>query len=291
MEILCSTGALIGRANDRDYHLLEGLAERLSCDGFEFMMYESWYGEEDGSERDELIRYLREIRLHIPVMHCEKHIGERISKGTEAELAEAFRRFEINCETAAALGAKKLVCHLWDGLTSDCNFESNIKAYGRLAETAERYGVMLLVENVVCNVDNPMKHWCELVKRYPDIRFVFDTKMAAFHEEENLLYQPEYEWLWREGHIRHYHVNDYGGGYKEWGKLKTLPIGEGHVDFDRFFDFIRKTGYNETFTVEATAFGQDGAVDTEMLNGCFEKIRAFMGEKTVSGSFFGTKEA
>ena len=271
MEILCSTGALIGKPNNRDYRLLEGLAGKLSCDGFEFMMYESWY-----EERNTIVEYLRRIGLHIPVMHCEKHIGEALSNGTEADLAEAFRRFEVNCEMAEVLGAKKLVCHLWDGITSDRNFGCNLEAYGRLSEVAKKHNVVILVENVVCNVENPMKHWCELVERYPEICFVFDTKMAAFHEEETLLYQPEYEWLWRQGHIRHYHVNDYEGGYKEWRKLKTLPIGEGHVDFVRFFDFVRETGYDEAFTVEATAFDQQGVVDTKMLNGCFEKIRTYM---------------
>ena len=42
-RILCSTGALIGRPNGRDFRLLYGAADRLRCDGFEFMMYESWY--------------------------------------------------------------------------------------------------------------------------------------------------------------------------------------------------------------------------------------------------------
>jgi len=271
MEILCSTGALIGRPNNRDYHLLEELAGKLSCDGFEFMMYDSWYG-----EWQKIVSYLRQTGLNIPVMHCEKHIGEALSRGTEADLAEAFRLFEINCEMAEALGAGKLVLHLWDGLTSDSNFGSNLKAYEKLAETAERHGVLILVENVVCSVESPMKHWCRLAEAYPEIRFVFDTKMAAFHEEEELLYRSEYEWLWREGHIRHYHVNDYDGGYKDWKKLKTLPMGKGHIDFDRFFEFVRRTGYKETFTVEATAFDQEGVVDTEMLNGCFEKIRAYI---------------
>ncbi len=126
-------------------------------------------------------------------------------------------------------------------------------------------GHFRLLENVVCNVKNPMKHLCQLTERYPEVQFVFDTKMAAFHGELELLYQPEYAWLWQEGHIRHYHVNDYGGGYMEWGKLKTLPIGAGHVDFEKFFAFVRGTGYQGTFTVEATAFDRMGVVDTEML--------------------------
>ena len=53
----------------------------------------------------------------------------------------------------------------------------------------------------------------------------------------------------------------------------VLPIGAGHVDFDAFFRFIHLTGYDGSFTVEATAFGSDGSVDVEMLNRCFEQIR------------------
>ena len=36
-EILCSTGAIIGRSNDRNYRLLKPFSEKLHCDGFEFM--------------------------------------------------------------------------------------------------------------------------------------------------------------------------------------------------------------------------------------------------------------
>ena len=264
-KILCSTGALIGRPNNRDYRLLGPLSRQLTCDGFEFMMYSTWY-----EEKDALISELQALGLLIPVMHCEKNIGEAISKG---EFEEAFRRFDINCEIAAAIGAGKMVVHLWDGLTSDRHFENNLKAYGQLWDIAARYHVDVLVENVVCNHENPMKHWCELVKEYPDIHFVFDTKMAAFHSQLELLYEEEYEWLWREGHICHYHVNDYAGGYMDWKNLRTLPVGRGHVDFVGFFEHVRQSGYQGTFTVESTAFGDDGAVDVEMLNEQFAYIR------------------
>jgi len=270
-QILCSTGALIGRPNNRDYTLLKELAGKLECDGFEFMMYESWY-----DQVDRLVAALKEFSLHIPVMHCEKHIGEAISAGGRENSEEAFRRYRINCDIAEKLGAGKLVIHLWDGITSDSHFENNLEAFGELSKIAESNGIDLLVENVVCNCENPMKHWCELAERYPDVHFIFDTKMAAFHEQLELLYREEYAWLWKNGHIRHFHVNDYGGGYMEWAKLRTLPIGVGHIDFAEFFDFIRKIGYNDTFTVEATAFNGEGIVDTEMLNRCFQGIRGYL---------------
>ncbi len=267
-KILCSTGALIGRANDRNYKLLGPLSEQLLCDGFEFMMYSAWY-----EEVDALVSELQAMKLHIPVMHCEKHIGENISKGGEEELAEAYKLFEINCDIAKRIGAKKLVIHLWDGITSDSNFQSNLNAYSQLSDMAKKYDIDLLVENVVCNKENPMKHWCELREKYPDIHFIFDTKMAAFHEELDLLYEEEYEWLWRDNHICHYHVNDYAGGYMDWKNLRTLPIGKGHVDFKRFFEYIHTIGYDDTFTVEATALSSDGVVDVDMLNEQFRYIR------------------
>lgn len=267
-EILCSTGALIGRPNGRDYKLLKELVGQLTCDGFEFMMYSNWY-----ETQDQLVEDLREMQLYIPVVHCQKSVGEAISKGGAENFRDAFGRFEANCRIARGLGAKKMVMHLWDGITSDANFDNNISAYPRLAETASGYGLDLLVENVVCNREDPMKHWCELREKYPDIHFIFDTKMAAFHGQLELIYEEEYQWLWREGHICHYHVNDYAGGYKDWKNLKTLPIGRGHIDFEKFFGHVKSTGYDGTFTVESTAFGEDGRVDIDMLNAQFAYIR------------------
>lgn len=268
-EILCSTGALIGRPNGRNYRLLETLSKQLSCDGFEFMMYNTWY-----DEADELVNTLQKLCLRIPVVHCEKHIGESISKGTKEDLEEAYLLFEINCNIAKKLQAEKIVMHLWDGITSDRYFENNKNAYGRLHDIANRYHLDLLIENVVCNCENPMKHWCELRQVYPDIHFIFDTKMAAFHQQLELLYGEEYDWLWKEGHIRHFHVNDYAGGYMDWKNLRTLPIGRGHVDFERFFSYVRQKDYQGTFTVESTAFGEDRKVDIGMLNEQFAYIRS-----------------
>lgn len=270
-DILCSTGALIGKPNNRDYTLLKPLSEQLQCDGFELMMYSTWY-----DEAERLADFLQQIHLHIPVMHCEKHIGQAVATGEEKDLEEAVSLFRTNCEIAQKIGADRIVLHLWDGLVSDSHFANNLRAYRTLRETAEEHGVDILVENVVCNCGDPMDHWCELREEYPDIHFVFDTKMAAFHQQEELLYQPEYDWLWQDGHIRHFHVNDYGGGYKEWSKLKTLPIGNGHIDFDKFFAFTRKIHYQGCYTVEATAFGPDGVIDVEMLNRSFARIRNYL---------------
>ena len=269
-KVLCSTGSLIGRPNGRDYHLLEKYCPRLECDGFEFILYDSWY-----DQAESLAAYLKNLRLNIPVMHCEKTLAEHISAGGEEELREAFRLFRINCELANRIGAEKMVFHLWNGIISDSHFENNLRAYPDLRETAEEHGLTLLVENVVCH-GNPMTHWEELYRHYPDIRFVFDTKMADFHRQMDLLYAPEYAWLWQENHIIHYHVNDYGGGYMDWNNLKVLMLGKGHIDFERFFSFMGETGYTGDYTFEATGFDKTGQVHIEELNAQFALARDYL---------------
>ena len=176
-KILCSTGCLIGRPNGRNYHLIREFVKELNYDGMEFMMYSDWYPEVDA-----LLEELLALPVQFPVMHCQKNDGEARSLGGAENWKDAFSRFEINCKIAKKIGARKMVMHLWDGITSDHYFENNLKAYGelQLPEVAADYGVDLLVENVVCNVEDPMHHFCQLVDRYPDIHLICDTKMAAF---------------------------------------------------------------------------------------------------------------
>lgn len=269
-KILCSTGALLTYGGD--YRLLEPLSKQLLYDGYEFMMDVPYY-----EEAETLIRFLQGLNLYIPVVHCEKSIGENISKGTVLALQDAYEKFEINCRIAWHIGADKMVLHLWDGQTSDSRFENNLAGYAVLDKIARKYGIDLLVENVVCTVSDPLTRLRALREKYPDIHFVFDTKMAAFHGQDTLLYGKEYEWLWKDRHIRHYHVNDYAGGYMDWTNLRSLPVGTGKIDFDAFFSFIKRTGYDGTFTVEATAVDDNSRVDIGMLNKQFRRLSQFVG--------------
>ena len=139
-QILCSTGALIGRPNGRDYRLLKQFCPQLECDGFELILYDSWY-----EQIEDLKAFLRELKLNIPVMHCEKSMAEHISRGGEEELREAFRLFEANCTLANAIGAEKMVLHLWNGVVSDSHFENNLKAWPELNRRAGEHGLTLFI--------------------------------------------------------------------------------------------------------------------------------------------------
>ncbi len=267
-KILYSTGALLGRPNGRNYRLLEEVAPKLNCDGFEFMMYSSWY-----EETNNLLNYLQSHNFVIPVTHCEKTIGRNLSIGGEENFQNAINLFELNCKIAKELNSKKMVLHLWDGLPSDQHFENNLNAFPSLEEISNKYGIQLLVENVVCNCHHPMEHFSELRQSYPTVKFIFDTKMAAFHNQLDLLYSEEYSWLWKEGRILHYHINDYAGGYMDWENLKTLPIGKGKVDFNKFFEYFNSQNPTDTVTIESTAFNQEGIIDIQMLNTQFDYLR------------------
>ena len=285
-NIYCSTGALLGRANKRDYRLLEKFAPELECDGFELLVYDTWY-----PEVDELIETVKGFNLFIPVVHCEKSLSEKLAgarawfddagynyvemspEEDEESVKAAIKEFEINLKIAKGLGADRMVFHLWNGIVSDKNIERNAERFRIFKEMAEQAGVLLMVENVICNEHDPMYDMNVVYKLFPDVSFVYDTKMAEFHGQTMKVFEPEWDWMFKEGHIKHLHLNDYGGGIKDWSNLKVLPIGKGHVDFDGFFVQLCKYGYDGDCTVESTAFDKTGKVDIEMLNGCFKRIR------------------
>ena len=291
-QILCSTGALLGKPNGRNYRLLEEMVPKLECDGFEFMVYSSWY-----PEMDELISTVRSLQLNIPVIHCQKALGETLcgmkvwregdafpeyvmtKEEDEACFLRGLEEFAVNLEVANAFGAGKMVLHLWNGLTSDKHIEKNIERFGRLREMALKAGVDLMVENVLCNAHDPLSDLKFLRASYEDVHFTYDTKMAEFHGQTMKIFEPEWDWILKEGHITHLHINDYGGGYMDWGNLNVLPLGKGHVDLNGFFRELSRYGYQGDYTIEATGFDREtGEVDFEMLNGCFRTLRTTLEE-------------
>ncbi|MDF2819742.1 MAG: Xylose isomerase protein barrel [Clostridiales bacterium] len=269
-QILCSTGALIGSKNGRNHKLLPDLAQKLHCDGFEFLLYEALY-----ENIDVILKDLRNSGLNFPVFHLDKNIGEYISQKEALYTKNAFELFKRNCEYASQLNSQKLVLHLWGGMASDINIKYNIDKFGQLQEIAQIYGLLLTVENVACNQQNPLLHMKSLVEKYPQIAFTFDTKFAAFHSQLDSVYEQENQWLWNDGHIRHIHINDYAGGHMDWSQFRGLQIGEGWINFEKFFEYLKLKNYNAAITMEATAL-TDLGVQVEKLNRSLDYIRVFM---------------
>lgn len=269
-KLLCSTGAVITLKNNRNHHLLTDIAPKLHCDGFEFMMYQSWY-----DTWEQIASDLAGMSLSFPIFHVEKCVGQAISRNEEGDNEQAQKLFEINCIMAQRIGAQKLVMHLWDGIPSDSNIENNIEQYAFLNETAKNYGLLLTIENVVCNHEDPLLHFEALREKYPDIAFTFDVKFAQFHDQLDLALSDEYRWLWA-GAVRHLHISDYAGGYKEWDRLKSLHPGEGKIDYEKLFENLKRSNYAETVTIESTSVLPDGSIDYDKLNGSLDYLRGLM---------------
>lgn len=268
IKVLCSSGALITRFNGRDPNLLREFFPRLHAWGIEFMVYPSWDGMLTERIRD--VRAIqRDLGMPIPVLHADKRIGELLSQGSFDEIEEAKARFQTCCQAAFELGAELMVLHLWGGTASDKHIGRNIEVLSELMEMAKLYGITLTVENVVCAESTPLTHIKTIMERYPEALFTIDTKMAEFHRE--LPQTLACDELWN-GRVRHLHVNDYGGGIKDFSDLSVLHMGDGHVDFAPFFDKVKASGYEGYATVESTSVNPDGSVDFAKLNATLDKL-------------------
>ncbi len=270
-RILCSTGTLLGRPNGRDFSMLPSIVPNLHCDGLELLMYDTWY-----DKIKDLSATMKKISLPVCVFHLEKTIGELVS---QQHLEDALDKMEINCALASDLGAEKLVLHLWNGIISDKNIDYNTECYKYLEEIAQKHNLILTVENVVCSCSTPFSHFSNLIKKYPHIKFTYDTKMADFHKEQDLIYLENNRHI--VDNFAHLHINDRLGEYKDWSNLKVLHIGHGSVDFDKFFSFIKSVGYSGDYTTEATSFDQEGKINLELLNQSLDKIRLYVNKREL----------
>ncbi|MCL2099369.1 MAG: sugar phosphate isomerase/epimerase [Oscillospiraceae bacterium] len=261
-KILCSTGTFIGRLNDFDYRLIGELAKKIDCGGFEMMIEPFWNSAE---QLNGMAEYISRLNLNFVTLHADKSIGELFSSSKDGDSAEALRRFDLNCMTASAVGARLIVLHLWGGLDSDKHIGSNIKMLPELLEIAGRHDVTLTLENIVCSSRNALEHLCEIYRLYKnDAFFTIDVRHAEFHK--NLKQTCQTEYLWE--NVLHTHIADYKGDLMDWTKLRpVLRPGTGDVDFAYFFGFLKKIKYNGSFTLEAGARTDDGtAVDFDKIN-------------------------
>ncbi|MBQ6951798.1 MAG: sugar phosphate isomerase/epimerase [Clostridia bacterium] len=266
-RVLCSTGTLLGRPNGRNYNLLLSLEKELQCDGLELMFYDTWYDQVDA---------LSEVigKLHLPIVafHGEKNICASLVK--EETFSDALKKFTVNCQLASAFHAEKMVFHLWDGWMDDTAIETALSKYEILNGIAKEYGVTLTIENIVCAQKDPLHYCKKLLNMHPETAFTYDTKMAAFHRQETTLYEPDRLPFAKQ--IRHLHMNDYNGGYMDWPNFKTLHPGEGIVDFETFFSFLKEIGYTGDFTTEATSFDKTGTIHLDKLNKTLQTLREYI---------------
>ena len=267
-----SSGAFIGRRNGFSPDGFFSVCREFDCDGFEFMFYRAWYPELDAT-----LERFRALGVSFPTFHCDKMIGEGFSFGDLEERRNALSLFRLNCRAATILGSRLLVLHLWNGLPSDKNIGRHIDALEDLYKIASEYDLQLTVENVICAAADPLTHLAAIAERYPDARFTFDTKMAAFHDQMGEIVSPARREIAKR--IAHVHLNDYGGGIRDFSDLRVLHLGEGRIDFAPFLSLLREIHYSGAVTLECSCFSSlDGSWKPEKMKTSIATARAMLAE-------------
>ncbi len=257
-----STGAMVGHSNGFDYRraLREyvRLREEGFIDGLELMMLRFYY-----DKIDVVADAVNASGLADPasVIHCEKDVGTLLSdagvclaegKGDEADALwkTASDLFRLNCDMAEKTGLRRMVLHLWGGISSDAHLDYNAEKLPVLAKTAADSGVCLLIENIPSNHADPHTNWRRLIDRgLPEnVGLIYDTRFGKLHDQMTETLSDETIIP----HLEHVHISDFAGTYREFAKLRPiLHPGEGSVDFAGLARLLDGMGYAGTVTLES----------------------------------------
>ena len=271
IELLCSTGTLVGRANGFDHTIVIKHHKEIEADGFELMMLKAFY-----EKMDEVARDLLCGGVKIRTIHFEKDITALLGLRGEEDTREGLRLFARNAEMGKNVGAEKAVFHLWDGRFSPEQTERVISLLETLYEICEKNDLELVVENVPAKKPSPYENVLEIARRYPNARFTFDTRHCHFMKQIDTFFESA---LWHD-RIGHIHVSDYSGETvpEMWGVTRPiLHPGEGLIDFDLLFEKMPPCGA-ETLALESPVIGKDGSTDIQKLNGTLHYLQKKLGK-------------
>ena len=265
-KLYCSTGTMVGRANGWNHRIFIENGNEIQADGFELMMVKAYY-----EKLDEVVRDAVKSGLYFGVIHAEKEIGYFLG-GDEEDQAEALRLFRINCEAGGAIGAEKLVLHLWSGPRSDNDLNKNLMMLEDLYETAERFGVRLLIENVPCALHDPITNLTRVIKKKKDAQFVYDVRFGAFHEQNDRIVSSG---ALSDGKIDHIHISDYVGPPHDFTSLRPIMhLGKGIIGMESLLPRILKD-YHGTLTLESPEILEAGCA-VEAINCDLAFVKRFL---------------
>lgn len=160
-------------------------------------------------------------------------------------IAEACRALDCKIITLCTGSRHPLSGWRWhkDTILPDA-WEEMIDATGALLRVAEEYDLILGVEteasNVVCTIDRTRRYLDEM--NSPHLKVIMDCANlfpagTAFRANVRPTIQKAFDVLGRDVVLAH------GKDILEDTKIRFCGAGQGIVDFDFYFDLLKKTGY------------------------------------------------
>jgi sugar phosphate isomerase/epimerase len=205
------------------------------------------------AQRKEVLDFLssRNLQLvsHLPCFVSTADLYESIRRASREEVLKAL-------EASFQLGVKKAVLHPSYVVGLGKYVKDEVKKLGyEFLETvyvqANDLGITLCLENVT-----PMEMWlCEpeefidVFKKFDKMKLTLDLGHANIQTKESIVH----EFIRLHGKkIAHLHASD------NFGKEDVhLPLGCGKIKFDEIFSEIKKTGYDDTLTLEVFSLDRD----------------------------------
>ncbi len=203
------------------------------------------------AQKEEILDFLSSQNLqlisHVPCFVSTADLYESIRSASRKEVLEAL-------EASSQLGVKKAVLHpsYVTGLGKYVKDEVKKLGYEFLETVyvrANDLGITLCLENMT-----PMEMWLSepeefigVFEKFEKMKLTLDLGHANIQTKESTVH--EFIKLYGKK-IGHLHVSD------NFGKEDNhLPLGCGKIKFDEIFSEIKKTGYDDTMTLEV--FSQD----------------------------------
>lgn len=270
-RLLCSTGALSRFPDLTDQARIIAALPDLRADGFEILVYDSWYG-----TLERMAQLLLDLDLRYPAIHAEKEIGPLLATGAREDRDEAMRRWRLNCVFAQSIDARIAVLHLWGLPCADDCLDRQLACLPDLLDLADEYGVVLACETIPCRAHDPLSNVAAAVRRDPRTRVALDTEFLAMHGQLDDALAAD--WLWgRPDLVRQLHIKDYDRQATNGdGQRRYLHPGEGAIDFPWFFRQLDERGFSGNVSLEAPAMRGGEEIDVAKVNASLDRIRTWL---------------
>jgi sugar phosphate isomerase/epimerase len=168
--------------------------------------------------------------------------------------AGAVAAVEATFEPFAQLGAKLVNVHVDKGIGAfayDDTVRWNAECFADLAERAKPYGITVMIENVVNNLNNA-KAMRVMLDAHPDLRFHLDIAHANVRGERTKEYLKAHA-----AKLVHVHVSD-----NKRTSDDHLPLGVGDIHWPEQLGMLKDTGYDGTITLEIFTPERDFLLDS-----------------------------